>query len=88
MNLVQKIDRSKYICFCGGCICQHCSNNVECLDKGIESDFGCFNCDYCKGYDKKEDDNWKSECCNYKITDVYAKTRRKKFKLMISEGRN
>ncbi len=87
----EKIDRSKYNCFCGGCICNHCANSVECYDRCTgESDFGCFNCDDCKGWDGKNGtDNWRYRCRNYKITEAYANVIRKKFKALKpeSEGR-
>ncbi len=84
----EKIDRSKYVCFCGGCICNHCANSVECYDCCTgESDFGCFNCDYCKGWDGKNGtDNWRHRCRDYKITEAYANARRKKFKVLKPES--
>lgn len=76
-------DRSKYAFFCGGCICNHCANSVECSDNCTgEADFACFDCDYCKGWDGTGADNWKQECMNYKITETYAKATRKRFRVL------
>lgn len=84
-----KVDHSKYACPCGGCICGHCSNNVDCMDKCIgESDFGCFNCDDCRCYSGNGTYNWKSECDKYKITESYAQWKRKKFKIININRRN
>lgn len=83
----KQIDRSQYACFCGGCICPHCANNTECEDNCTgESDFGCFNCEDCKGYDGKGTDNWKADCRNYKTTESYANVKRKKFKVLKPES--
>lgn len=81
-------DRQKYAFFCGGCVCYHCANSVECSDNCTgEADFGCFACDDCKGWDGEGTDNWKPECRRYKITNAYAKVRRKQFHL-VEERRN
>lgn len=77
----KKTDRSRYASFCGGCICEHCANSMECADHCTgESDFGCFNCDDCKGYDEKGTDNWRTECAGYKVTEAYAVRMRRCFK--------
>jgi len=82
----EKIDRSKYGSFCALCICQHCANNVECVDKCMgEANFGCFTCDGCKGWDGKGTDNWRHSCPDYKVTDVYAKAVRKGFRTLKPE---
>lgn len=73
--------RSQYACFCGGCICDHCANSVECIDRCTgEADFGCFCCDDCKGYDQKGADNWRVKCVRYKVTEAYAGRLRRNFK--------
>lgn len=83
MHLGKEADRSQYACFCGGCICNHCANSVECADtRAGESDFSCFNCDDCKGYDGKGTDNWRGGCARYKVTKAYADRTRKAFKLI------
>ena len=67
---------------CGGCICNHCANSVECLDMCTgEMELTCFTCDECKWYDGKGNDNQRANCRNYKITEVYAKAKRKRFKV-------
>lgn len=79
----RQVGRSQYACFCGGCICNHCANSVECIDNCTgEAVFGCFTCDDCKGWDGKGTDNWKSQCSNYKVTEAYAKRVRKNFKVI------
>lgn len=78
-----KVDKSEYASPCGGCICEHCSNNVDCIDKCVgEANFGCFNCDDCYYYSGKGTDNWKYACNNYKVTNQYAERVRKKFKMV------
>ncbi len=83
----EKIDRSKYVFFCALCICRHCANSVECEDNCTgEANFGCFVCDYCKGWDGENGtDNWKHKCLDYKITDAWAKEERKRFKALKPE---
>ncbi len=83
----EKTDRSKYAFSCGGCICPHCANNVECDDNCTgESVFGCFNCDDCKGYDGKNNtDNWKCQCRDYKVTNAHAKAERRRFRALRAE---
>lgn len=81
-------DRKEYAIFCGGCICQHCANSVECSDNCTgEAYFGCFTCDDCKGWDGKGTDNWKHECRRYRITNVYAAAVRKRF-YAAGKGKN
>lgn len=71
---------------CGGCICSHCANSVECMDECTgEMEFGCFVCDECRNYDGKGTDNWKEQCRCYKITELYAKRVRSKFKAVKPE---
>lgn len=85
----KQIDRSIYAYPCGGCICDHCANNINCEDSvespGIaekEADFACFNCDDCYNYHGtgKGADNWKPDCRNYKVTNVHAEYIRKRFR--------
>lgn len=77
-----------YACPCGGCICNHCANSVECSDMCTgEMDSACFVCDECKWYNGKGADNRRAECRDYKITEAYAKVKRKKFKALKPERR-
>ena len=79
----KQIDRSTYATTCGGCICDHCANNVDCVDNATgEAEFGCFNCDECYNYSGCGTDNWKPCCNDYKITDIYAKRCRKRFEVV------
>lgn len=82
--------RKVYAFPCGGCICNHCANSVECCDHCMEeTDFACFSCDECRRYDEKGIlDNWRENCGQYKITNSHAKRTRKKLKVvkMESEG--
>lgn len=77
----KKYDRSVYACPCGGCVCGHCANNVDCDDIATgEADFPCFNCDDCINYNgDRGTDNWKPECGEYKVTNAYAQKLRKRF---------
>ncbi len=84
----KQIHRERYVSPCATCICNHCANNVECMDKTTgEAEFGCFTCDECRNYGGEwcYDDNWKPECRDYKITEAYANTRRRKFKVLKPE---
>ncbi len=75
-----------YTFACGGCVCNHCANSVECWDICTgEMNFPCFTCDECRRYDGKGTDNWRAECKDYKITEAYANDRRKKFKVLKPE---
>lgn len=79
----KKYSRKQYATPCGGCICNHCANNVDCIDH-MEKDelmkaYACFNCDECISYDGKGTDNWKPECERYEITYAYARQKRKQF---------
>lgn len=78
-----KVDWRKYASPCGGCVCEHCSNNVDCMDKCTgEADFGCFNCDDCRYYSGKGTDNWKHQCSNFKVTESRARAIRTMFKCL------
>jgi len=71
---------------CGGCICNHCANSMECWDECTgEAVFGCFACEDCKWWGGKGTDNRRSECKDYKITEAYAKVLRKRFKALKPE---
>lgn len=83
-----KTIRENYAFPCGGCICNHCANSVECFDRCMgEADFGCFTCDECRWCDGKGTiDNWRSSCGSYKVTDAYNKRIRRKFKAVKPES--
>ncbi len=77
---------------CGGCICDHCANSVECSDIcDGEREFGCFDCDECKRYAGSGVDRWKMVCSRYKITNAYmqsyAEKRRRQFHVIKKGGR-
>ncbi len=83
------IEHINYAFPCGGCVCNHCANSVECLDNCTgEMLFACFTCDECRRYDNdgKGPDNWREECRDYKVTDAEAVALRKKFKVLKPEG--
>lgn len=83
-----KAMRENYAFPCGGCICNHCANSVECFDRCTgEAEFGCFVCDECRRYDGKEHlDNWRDSCCQYKVTNIHADRLRKAFKAVRPES--
>lgn len=73
----------EYVSPCGGCICDKCANNVECLRVEIgEQIEPCFNCDYCVNYDGKGEYNKKYECSRFVITNHEAKKARERFKIL------
>lgn len=77
--------RSEYAFLCGGCICNHCANNVETIDNCTrEMKEPCFTCDECRCYDgdMKKRDKWRQECSEYIVTEEHAKRRRKRFKII------
>lgn len=81
----EQIDRNKYATPCGGCVCNHCANNVDCMDNVVgEADFPCFNCDECLNFngERGRTDNWKPNCNCYKISNAYVQRRRKQFKIV------
>lgn len=89
LGLIPKTEKSvwnlknHYAYPCGGCICHHCANSVECVDQCAgEMNFGCFDCDECIEYDGKGVDRWKQVCNQFKITDSYAEKIRKELKVM------
>lgn len=72
--------KKSYAFPCGGCICNHCANSVECWDDCTgEMENPCFICDECIYYDGHGSSRKRTECENYKVTDKYAKNVRKKF---------
>ncbi len=83
----KRIRRMVYASSCGGCICNHCANNVECMDNCVgEAEFGCFDCDECVHFDGKTHvDNWKTECDRYKVTETYVKRLRRNFTLIAMD---
>ena len=91
LGLIPKtVDRKQYVSPCGGCICQHCINNVDCNDRlekqeALKAD-ACFNCDDCYNYSGKGTDNWKTECQRYVITNLYAMRLRKHFQVLQAES--
>ena len=88
LGIISKLQQSKrteqcinYACPCGGCLCNHCANSVECFDNCTgEAEFACFTCDECRRYDGRGSDRWKSECSNYKVTNRFAEYMRGRFK--------
>ena len=84
----KRIHEKIYAFPCGGCICNHCANSVECLDSSTgEAEFGCFTCDDCKNYGGKGAyrDNWRTGCARYKGTEAHADRTRKNFRLLNTE---
>lgn len=81
------VEHINYAFPCGGCVCNHCANSVECWDNCTgEMKFACFTCDECKRYDGKGTDNWRAECRDYKVTDAYAGALRKRLKALKPES--
>ena len=77
--------RKQYAFPCGGCICNHCANNLYSEDKTAgEAKIFCDACEWCRWYDgdTKNPDKWKQECDEYIITEEQAKRNRKKFKIV------
>lgn len=76
-------ERRVYADPCGGCVCNHCANSVECIDMCLgEMEFACFSCDECTRYDGKGQDNYKDQCGDFKITEAHARQRRKNFRVL------
>jgi hypothetical protein len=89
LGIVPKLEQDKriepinYAFPCGGCLCNHCANNVECMDQCAgEADCFCYICDECKFYDGKGKNMLKTECSRYKETDQRARYMRSKFKVV------
>lgn len=73
--------QKQYAFPCGGCICNHCANSVECQDNCTgEMVFPCFTCDECVHYDVPGRSQKRTECRNYKITNKYAGYLRKRIR--------
>ena len=73
--------RSDYAFPCGGCICNHCANNLYSEDKTAgEAKIFCDACEWCRWYDgdTKNPDKWKQECDEYIITEEQAKKKQEK----------
>ena len=68
---------------CGGCICEQCVNNVDCINvKSGEQKEACFNCDDCYHYNRYGKCNKKYNCDNYCITNYGAIHKRKQLKVI------
>lgn len=77
--------RSDYACPCGGCICNHCANNVETTDHCTgEAQEPCFICDECRWFDGETSrkDMWRQQCSDYIVTEEHAKRTRRRFKII------
>lgn len=73
--------QKQYAFPCGGCICNHCANSVECWDNCTgEMAFPCFTCDECVHYGVLGRSQKRTECRNYKITNKYAEYLRKRIR--------
>lgn len=71
--------QKQYAFPCGGCICNHCANSVECWDDCTgEMEVPCFICDECINFDGHGRRQNRTECGRYKITNKYAEYLRKK----------
>ena len=84
-SITNTMKRSDYAFPCGGCICNHCANNLSSEDKTAgEAKIFCDACEWCRWYDgdTKNPDKWKQECDEYIITEEQAKRNRKKFKIV------
>lgn len=79
-------ERKQYATPCGGCICNHCLNNVDCIDhmeiKECLEQEPCFNCDMCLNYSGYGKDNRKRECERYVITNEFSKKKRSKIHIL------
>lgn len=75
--------KKQYAFPCGGCICNHCANSVECwYDCNGEMESPCFTCDECINYDGYGRRQNRTDCSSYKITNKYAEYLRKKLKAL------
>ena len=75
--------KKQYASPCGGCICNHCANSVECWDDCIgEMENPCFTCDECINYDEHGRQKKRTECSRFKITNKYAEYLRKRLELL------
>lgn len=80
--------KKQYASPCGGCICNHCANSVECWDQCTgEMAFPCFVCDECIFYNGHGRDNRIDRCRDYRITNKYAEyLRAKKIRVYAEHG--
>ena len=77
--------RHEYAFPCGGCICNHCANNLYSEDKTAgEAKIFCDACECCRWYDgdTKNKDEWKQKCKNYIVTNQHAEYLRKRIKVI------
>ena len=77
--------RHEYAFPCGGCICNHCANNVETIDNCTgEAKEPCFACECCRWYegDTRSKDMWKQKCESYIVTNQHAEYLRKRIKVV------
>ncbi len=80
------VPKKQYASHCGGCICNHCANSVECIDNCIgEMVFSCFTCDECVHYDGHGNgrNQKRTDCRNYKVTNKYAEYLRKRIRIAV-----
>ncbi len=83
----EKVEPKKQYAFpCGGCICNHCVNSVECWDDCTgEMVFACFTCDECVHYDGNGRSQKREKCGNYKVTNKYAEYLRKRIRMVVKQ---
>ena len=77
--------RHEYASPCGGCICNHCTNNLYSVDKTAgEAKIFCDACECCRWYDgdTRSKDMWKQKCKNYIVTNQHAEYLRKRIKVV------
>ena len=75
--------RKQYAFPCGGCVCNHCANNVETPDTCTgEMKEPCFTCDCCKYYDGTGTDRRLRNCDKYIVTDEHARRLRSHMKII------
>lgn len=85
VSILKEGHKASYAFPCGGCICNHCANSVECADHCTgEAEFGCFVCEECKHYGCEGacEDNWRAGCNRYKVTEAHAAKIRKGFRIL------
>lgn len=82
----QEEHQKQYAVPCGGCICNHCANSVECWDvRTGEMEFPCFTCDECCYYDGNGRSKKRAECGDYKVTDKHAEYLRKRVRMVTKK---
>lgn len=73
--------KKHYASPCGGCVCNHCANSVECWDCCTgEMEIPCFTCDECVYYGGQGKNQRREECRSYKVTNRYAEYLRKRIR--------